>query len=93
LKNEQNIKSKNPNKNNNINGGEQIQNNNNNNINNSIISIDISSLDIDKIKYFSPEKINSFFVGVESNSYLILSVIQEKFELFKFLITEKKSKS
>ena len=95
LKNEQNIKSKNPNKyNNNINGGEQIHNNNNNNINinNSIISIDISSLDIDKIKYFSPEKINSFFVGVESNSYLILSVIQEKYDLFKFLITEKNAK-
>lgn len=95
LKNEQNYKSKNPNKyNNNINGAEQTHNitNTNININNSIASIDISSLDIDKIKYFSPEKINSFSVGVESNSYLILSVIQEKYDLFKFLITDKKAK-
>jgi len=84
LKNEQNLKSKKNNNNKTINGAEQL--------NKSNISFNISSLDIDTIKYYSPEKINSFFIGVENNTYLILSVIQHNFELFKFLITEKNSK-
>jgi len=83
LKNEENYKSKKNNNNNNIeNGGEQQ-------LNISIASINISSLDIEKLKYYTPEKINSFFIGVEGNNYLILSVIQQNYKLFKFLITEK----
>ena len=86
LKNEENYKSKKNNNNNNIvNGGEHQ-------LNNSIASINISSLDIEKLKYYTPEKINSFFIGVEGNNYLILSVIQQNYELFKFLITEKNAK-
>ena len=50
-------------------------------------------LDINNIKYYTPEKINSFFFGVERNNYLILSVIQQNFDLFKFLLTEKKAKA
>jgi len=50
-------------------------------------------IDIDNIKYYTPEKINSFFIGVERNNYLILSVIQQNFELFKFLLKEKKAKA
>ena len=90
LKNEQNYKSKN-NKNNNvknglINGGEQL------NKSTLSINVNINSLDIDTVKYYSPGKINSFYVGVENNSYLILSVLQQKYDLFKFLITEKNAK-
>ena len=84
LKNEQNYKSKKSKKNISINGLEQL--------NKSSISINVSSLDIETIKYYSPEKINSFFIGVENNTYLILSIIQQNYELFKFLITEKKAK-
>ena len=85
LKNEQNYKSKNK-SNNNIgtNGAEQL--------NKSCLSINVNSLDIETIKYYSPEKINSYYIGVENNSYLILSVIQQNYELFKFLIKEKNAK-
>ena len=83
LKNEKNYKSKNNNKNN-INGSQQL--------NKSNISINISNISIEAIKYYPPEKINSFFIGVENNSYLILSIIQQNYELFKFLITEKNAK-
>ena len=51
------------------------------------------NIDIDNIKYYTPEKINSIFFGVERNNYLMLSVIQQNFELFKFLLKEKKSKA
>ena len=67
-----------------------------NNLNTSnATELDISKvlIDIDNIKYYTPEKINSFFVGVEKNNYLILSVIQQNFELFKFLLKEKKAKA
>ena len=86
LKNEQNYKSKKNNINNKstINGDEKL--------NKSNISINLSSLSIEAIKYYSPEKINSYFIGVENNTYLILSVIQQNYELFKFLITEKNAK-
>ena len=52
----------------------------------------IRGVDIEKLKYYTPEKINTFFIGVEGNNYLILSVIQQNYELFKFLITEKNAK-
>ena len=67
-----------------------------NNLNSSKISnLNISQtlIDIDNIKYYTPEKVNSFFVGVERNNYLILSVIQQNFELFKYLLLEKKAKA
>ena len=70
--------------------------NNVNNLNKSGISklsMNQTLIDIDNIKYYTPEKINSFFVGVEKNNYLILSVIQQNFELFKFLLKEKKAKA
>ena len=79
LKNEENDKSK---KNANNNSNNPLPNNNSN-IN------DI--LNIDKIRYYSPEKINSYFMGVENNSLLMLSVINNNYSLFKFLITEKKA--
>ena len=86
LKNEKNSKSKKNSNNNNtsINGAEPL--------NKSNISINLTSLDIETIKYYSPEKINSFFFGVENNTYLILSVIQKNYKLFKYLITEKNAK-
>ena len=69
----------------------------NNNYNNSGISsmlnIATTDLDIETIKYYEPEKINSFYVGVEKNNYLILSIIKQDFELFKFLLIEKKAKA
>ena len=52
-----------------------------------------TSIDIDEIKYYTPEKINSFYVGVQKNNYLILSVIQQDYELFKFLLIEKNAKA
>ena len=67
-----------------------------NNLNKSSMSkfnISQNVIDIDNIKYYTSEKINSLFVGVERNNYLILSVIQQNFELFKFLLKEKKAKA
>ena len=58
-----------------------------------MLNVSTTNLNIETIKYYEPEKINSFFVGVVKNNYLILSVIQENFELFKFLLIEKKAKA
>ena len=85
LKNEQNYKSKNKNNNNIRTNGAEL-------LNKSCLSINVNSLDIETIKYYSPERINSYYIGVENNSYLILSVIQQNYELFKFLIKEKNAK-
>ena len=95
LKNEENNKSKKNiniinninNINNSINSKEQL------NISNlSLLNKNISSLSIDTIQYYSSEKINSFYTGVENNSLLMLSVINQNYPLFKFLITDKKAK-
>ena len=71
-------------------GGDGEQQLNNNSL--EIKMSSIASLDINELKYYTPEKINAFYVGVENNNYLILSVIQRNYELFKFLITEKNAK-
>jgi len=60
-----------------------------NNINNVGVS---KIIDIESIRYYYPEKVNSFFVGVEKYNYLMLSVIQNNFDLFKFLLIEKNAK-
>jgi len=90
LKNEENIKSKknNNNINNQANSREQLNTSNISLLNN----ININSLNIETIQYYSQEKINSFFVGVENNSLLMLSIINNNYSLFKYLITEKKAK-
>ena len=76
---------------------EEITNKTNiNNLNISTLSkLNMSQtlIDIDNIKYYIPEKINSSFFGVERNNYLIISVIQQNFELFKYLLTKKKAKA
>ena len=51
-----------------------------------------SNLDMEKLKFYSVEQINSFSTGYENNNYLILSVLQNNFDAFKFLLTEKKAK-
>ena len=71
----------------------QTKNNDLNESNISKFNMSQTIIDIDNIKYYTPEKINSFFYGVEKNNYLILSVIQHNFELFKFLLKEKKAKA
>ena len=100
LKQEQNMTAKeskhNMNKNKKIENIDTTINNNHINLNQSNISrLNMSQtlIDIDNIKFYTPEKINSFFYGVEKNNYLILSVIQQNFELFKFLLKEKKAKA
>ena len=93
LKNEKNINSKNELygiKNNNINNSKQAFNNSNIS---GYLNITTSALDMEKIKFYSPEKINSFVSGVEGNTYLILSVIQQNYDAFKFLLEDKKAKA
>lgn len=46
-------------------------------------------LDIAELKYFSDERILKYSNGYENNNYVILSIIHDKFELFKYLITER----
>ena len=77
-----------------------INNNFNKSINQNFYNSSISSMlnvpntiDIENIRYYTTEKINSFFVGVQKNNYLIISVIQEDLELFKFLLIEKSTKA
>ena len=68
----------------------------NQNFNNSNISSilnESTTIDIENIRYYTTEKINSFFVGVQKNNYLIISVIQQDLELFKFLLIEKSAKA
>ena len=68
-----------------------------NGFNNSEVSTNLNvsslSINIENIRYYTPEKINSFYLGVAKNNYLILSVIQGNFELFKFLLIEKEAKA
>ena len=49
----------------------------------------ISSLDMDKLKFYSTKKINEFTSGYENNNYLILSVLMNNYDVFRFLIKEK----
>ena len=86
LKKEENCKSK-KNVNNQINQKEQL-----NSSNISLININPSLLNVESVQYYSPEKINSFFTGVENNSLLMISVINQDYTLFKFLISKKKAK-
>jgi ankyrin repeat protein len=46
-------------------------------------------LDIQNLKYLPNDKINSFTTGYENNNYLILSVINNRFDVFEFLLKEK----
>ena len=50
------------------------------------------NLSKNKVQYYSTEKINSYFTGVENNSLLMLSVLNQDFVLFEYLIKEKKAK-
>ena len=45
-----------------------------------------------KIQFYSTEKINSYFTGVENNSLLMISVLNQNFVVFKELIKDKKAK-
>ena len=58
----------------------------------SLMNVNLSSIDIDQVKYYSPEKINSFYTGVENNSLLMISVMNSNYSLFTFLIKKKKAK-
>ena len=87
LKNEKNVQSKN----------EGLMSlNATTNMNKSMMSkVSLSSmkaLDMDKIKFYSTEQINSFSTGYENNNYLILSVLQNNYDAFKYLLTEKGAK-
>ena len=44
---------------------------------------------MDKLKFYSTKKINEFTSGYENNNYLILSVLINNFDLFRFLIKDK----
>ena len=44
------------------------------------------------LQYYSTEKINSYYTGVENNSILMQLVLNQDFENFKYLIKEKKAK-
>ena len=87
LKNEKNVQSKN---------GGLMSLNATTNMNKSMMSkVSLSSmkaLDMDKIKFYSTEQINSFSTGYENNSYLILSVLQNNYDAFKYLLTQKGAK-
>ena len=86
LKNEANFNSKKGKNQSNIN----VKNNISQNPNLSNISMNnISSLDIEKLKFYSTKKINEFTSGYENNNYLILSVLINNFDLFRFLIKDK----
>ena len=49
----------------------------------------VSSLDMEKLKFYSTKKINEFTSGYENNNYLILSVLMNNYDVFRFLIKEK----
>ena len=66
--------------------------NNDNNILNNKKEYNNEILNKEKLKYYSTEKINSYYIGVENNSLLMLSVLNQDFNLFHFLIKEKKAK-
>jgi len=87
LKNEANNKSRKNINNSVLNQKEQL------NVSNlTLMNINLSSITIDHIKYYSTEKINSFYTGVENNSLLMISVMNQDYSLFRFLIQEKKAK-
>ena len=46
-------------------------------------------LDIEDLKYYSDERILKFTNGYENNNYIILSIIHDKFEVFKYLFKER----
>ena len=94
LKNEENSKSKKNSNNANNNGINNTKNGKDqlNTSNISLMNINVSSLNIETVQYYSSEKINSFFLGVENNSLLMLSVINQNYSLFKYLTTEKNAK-
>ena len=86
LKKEENFKSK-QNVNNQMNQKEQL-----NSSNISLININPSLLNVESVQFYSSEKINAYYTGVENNSLLMISVINQNYSLFKFLILKKKAK-
>jgi ankyrin repeat protein len=46
-------------------------------------------LDIQNLTYLPSDRINSFTTGYENNNYLILSIVNNRFDVFKFLIQDK----
>lgn len=46
-------------------------------------------LNLDDLKYFSDEKIIKYSNGYENNNYLMLAVIHDRFEVFKYLFRER----
>jgi ankyrin repeat protein len=51
---------------------------------------DADKLDLKNLKYMTDDKINKFSTGYENNNYLLLSVINDRYEVFEFLLNEKK---
>ena len=78
LKKEENFKSK-QNVNNQMNQKEQL-----NSSNISLININPSLLNVESVQFYSSEKINGYYTGVENNSLLMISVINKNYSLFKF---------
>ena len=58
----------------------------------SLININPSLLNVESVQFYSSEKINGYYTGVENNSLLMISVINQNYSLFKFLILKKKAK-
>jgi ankyrin repeat protein len=46
-------------------------------------------LDLQNLTYLPFDKINGFTTGYENNNYLILSIVKDRYDVFKFLIQEK----
>lgn len=78
---------------------EQINNDNNNKslLNNTNLSKlstfykNKNHLDIETIKHLSEDQVKKFSVGYEKNNYLIISVIEDQYDIFTYLIKEKNS--
>ena len=51
-----------------------------------------TALEVKNLKYLTEEKINGVKVGYEANSYLIETVLRNKFDSFSFLLSEKYEK-
>jgi ankyrin repeat protein len=62
-------------------------NKNINNLNENNAQLNESMLDVSNLKFIPDNKLNSFTNGIENNSYLILSIIEDKFDTFVYLLS------
>jgi len=46
-------------------------------------------LNLEEMKYYSDEKLVKFSNGYENNNYLMLAILHDKFDIFKYLIRER----